>query len=659
MRAGLFILSLIGLSSGCGDCWSDERPGSCEPPDVSHYDCDIATSAAYDATSAAYDALSTYCYGCHGKGGSIEGGMNFVLEADVLTAREIVVPESPDASLLYQRLSSGSMPPPGSPAPSDAEIAAVKAWIECGAEALYEREAREFLGFDYAFGQASNDLSTLPEPERPFVRYVSLVHLYDAGVSDIMLDTYRVGLAKLVNSLSWEAEVRNPVVVDALGLVFRVDVRDYRWQADSTEPVEAWEYIVASNPYAFDHSAAYPDFAALRSGTRSRLPVVQGDWLVKAASVAPVYNFVLEIPETQAEWLAQFGVDQEANVESFNVLRAGTLSSGVSDFNRVIERHPANYGYCWVSYDFGNENDQKNICAHPLDFDEDGGEMICQLPNGLQSYYLADAVGGRLDIGPTNVVADPNRGQQGEKYEVVNGISCMNCHYDGIIVKTDDVRDCASYSADDYNSIKDELEQIYAETDALSAAMSEDQGAFLASMAQTRVPRVVENLESDLAGEFQVEGEPTFALSREFDRDLDLARVAAELGVEPADLNVYSLESLDNDELKQLLYEGGTISRSTFLDLVVELLCLIETPGEFDAATQTCTPEVVDACCGELAVGCLDGQECALVAFQPKDPNVEGEAAIELAVCVEAGRATEVNGGFCDVNDGTGDDTGI
>lgn len=640
MRTIILLLIGAGLLPGCGDCWSNARSGSCTSTE------DPAPESCTEATTEAYDVLSTYCYGCHGKGGSVEGGMNFVLESDVLEARGLVDKGNPAGSTLYQRLSGGSMPPPGNPSPTESEIAAVEKWISCGAEPLYEQEERDFLGFDYIYEAAYSDLAAQPTVDQPFLRYVTLVHLYDAGVSDLMLDTYRVGLSKLLNSLSWygsgaqddyDQRIRNPTIVDERALVFRVDLRDYTWEATSSDPVDAWEYIVASDPYAFNLSDAFPGLESLRSATGSRGPIVNGDWLVKAASAPPLYNLILDLPDTQAEFLALFGVDQAANVANFNVVRVGLLDSGVSDFNRVFERHPAFYGYCWISYDFGSQEGAQNICRNPLTFEADGGEVICQLPNGLQAYYLANAAGDRLDLGPTGIVSDPNRDRAdaGEDHEVLNGQSCMNCHYDGMIVRADEVAACAAESATDYNSIYEEIERLYS-ADAV-AWLEQDQESFLAAMDQTRVPRVVENLETDLASdEFLVEGEPIFALVREFDRDMDKARVAAELGVPAEDLNIDALDSINNEDLTQLDVPGGTISRATFQALARDLLCLLHGDNDdFDFDAGACLPEITDPTCGDLDLACLEDQRCQIESFQPVDPNNEvEEQLVELGVCV-------------------------
>ena len=59
--------------------------------------------------------------------------------------------------------------------------------------------------------------------------------------------------------------------------------------------------------------------------------------------------------------------------------------------NRMVERHRSIHGAYWKSYDFAGSVGAQNIFNHPLDFTHDGGEVIFNLPNGLQGYYLVNA----------------------------------------------------------------------------------------------------------------------------------------------------------------------------------------------------------------------------------------------------------------------------
>src|SRR5438270_690504 len=129
---------------------------------------------------------------------------------------------------------------------------------------------------------------------------------------------------------------------------------------------------------------------------------------------------------------------------------ARSATSGVSSQNRLVDRHPALYGAYWKSYDFKHNEGKGNLFRFPLGpafgdnpfpnqaFEHAGGEIIFNLPNGLQGYLLVDAKGRRIDVGPADVVADSLR--TSGTTEVANGLSCMACHDQGMRKFKDTVR---------------------------------------------------------------------------------------------------------------------------------------------------------------------------------------------------------------------------
>src|SRR5262249_24742039 len=146
------------------------------------------------------------------------------------------------------------------------------------------------------------------------------------------------------------------------------------------------------------------------------LPYVRGDWFVAAAARPPLYHDVLQLPKTDRELEAMLRVDVAQNLRQDRVARAGFNSSGVSRNNRLIERHESGAVVYWKSYDFGSNAGRQNLFAHPLGpgdclttFQHDGGEIIFNLPNGLQAYLLVAGDGRRIDKGPTAIVSDPRR----------------------------------------------------------------------------------------------------------------------------------------------------------------------------------------------------------------------------------------------------------
>src|SRR5262249_45056907 len=187
------------------------------------------------------------CHRCHGHDGANEGGFNFVLDRQRLVNRKKIVPGDAANSKLYRRLVSNDdpMPPPDEkPRPTTDEISLIKKWIDAGGpDVAPVAAARRFLAPADVVAAIEEDLRTVKERDRRFTRYFTLVHLHNAGLSSDEMQSYRHGLSKLVDSLSWGPKVVVPKSVDPEGTVFRIDLRDYQWNE------KVWDAIVSVNPY--------------------------------------------------------------------------------------------------------------------------------------------------------------------------------------------------------------------------------------------------------------------------------------------------------------------------------------------------------------------------------------------------------------------------
>ena len=71
-----------------------------------------------------------------------------------------------------------------------------------------------------------------------------------------------------------------------------------------------------------------------------------------------------------------------------------------------------------------------------MTFRHDGGEVVFNLPNGLQGYYISDDTGKRIDEAPTDIVSNPAASNPA----VRNGLSCIGCHTEGMKTFEDEVR---------------------------------------------------------------------------------------------------------------------------------------------------------------------------------------------------------------------------
>src|SRR5262245_36752751 len=413
-----------------------------------------AADESRDLADRAGAVLRQHCYRCHGQDGSLEGGMNFVLDRDKLVGRKKVVPGDALASPLYKRVAGGKMPPPGeSPRPSSTDVEVLKGWIDAGAHGAQKRPERALLADNTVYALMRDDLEQTERRGRRFVRYFSLAHLYNLGLTDDELQTYRNALAKLLNSLSWHPRVTVPKAIDPAGTILRIDLREFMWDAT------LWNRLVADYPYAVLHDTAVARSVVVNAA--ARVPVVRADWFIATASRPPLYYDLLQMPTSAAELERLVRVDVALNILQERVARAGFNGSGVSRNNRVLERHDAVHGAYWRTYDFNavEQNlterdlllpDRRNIFAYPLGpggtdntFQHAGGEVIFNLPNGLHAFLLVNADNVRIDKGPTAIVSDPRRPDRA----VEPGVSCMSCHVTGILQKSDQVRDHVARNA--------------------------------------------------------------------------------------------------------------------------------------------------------------------------------------------------------------------
>jgi hypothetical protein len=514
--------------------------------------------------------LRANCYRCHGEDGSSEGGFNFVLNLEKL-ARTVVKPKNAAGSLLYERMAAKDesvMPPEGeTPRPSPADVALVKSWIDAGAPAMTTAKPREFITNDTVVKHILADVQKATERSRRFQRYFTLTHLYNAGVSEDELQTYRNAFNKLLNSLSWNKTLVNPQALDPARTVFRVDMRDLNWSGD------VWEAIEKANPYFLAMNT--PDALACNEATTTQMPYVRIDWFVYAASKPPLYHTVLQIPGTDRELEQMLRVNVESDIEQEKAMRAAFNRSGVSQHNRLIEWHQSPYGSYWKSYDFGGSTGRQNLFEHPLGpgtdsdyFQHDGGELIFTLPNGMQGYMLVDGDGKRIDQGPTSIVSDPKQADR----TVTNGVSCMSCHYTGVIPKTDEVGPVVRANPKAFANSADIL-ALYRKPEELNEVLDEDGKRFAAALKQIGISSLSRS------------GEPVSAMALRFQEQIDLPLAAAELGLTAEEFNqrIDSAESTAR-ALGPLRVPGGSIKRDVFVTVFGQAAMELRVVG---AATAT------------------------------------------------------------------------
>lgn len=506
---------------------------------------------AADCAQTKVDALTvlqTYCAGCHKPGANPPGNFDYVTDADRLLQEGKVVAGDSASSPLFARVESGQMPPPAAASfPSDGEIEVLRQWIDQCTEvpgpAACEPDHR--IGIDGLLAAISSDISNTSEvsqENRPFIRYFTLSHLYDAGLCGDELEPYRQALSKTMNSLSQGTDIVPPKAIDADGTIFRVDLRDYEWDAG------LWSFLASQSPYAIELTRE--EALDVQGFTGEAIPILRADWLAAVATAPPLYHDLLRLPTTLVELQVQLGVNinadisQEIDNDPDDVSRAGFLDSGVSENNRLIERHEipgAANRALWMSYDFSDNAAEQNLFASPLAFQEAGSEVIFSLPNGLHGYMIVNAAGDRLDEAPDAIVSDPAEPDG----NVVNGRSCMGCHDGGINLREDELRAHVTSSLEFDDDTKQAVENLHPEHDVFAELQQNDADNYAWAVEAAGVSSGTE---------------PIGVVFEWYQKSVDLPLAAAEFGITEDELLI-RIGGLAAD-LQPLAY--GTVKRDAF-----------------------------------------------------------------------------------------------
>ncbi len=499
-----------------------------------------------------FELARKYCSRCHGEGSSQGNAQFSLIDPDSMLRLGYVIPNQPDDSPVWQRLQDREMPPPGELQPSDEERIELKEWIRLGA-GKPSRPPRPFRSELKTLISLREDLQDLKIKDRPFHRYFSLTALHNnsSQVSDFDLRYYRAALAKALNSLTWEPQLVAPRPIDNEATLLAIDLRDLGWDAKD------WDALLESYPFGlrFDR-ADDEELARVASDVLelcgSPIAHLRADWFAVTATRPPLYHRLLDLPETDKELQLQLGVDVAADIRDGRAQRAGFAESGVSISNRLVERHPTKNGYYWKSYDFKRSNGTGSLFQFPLGpvskdnlflefaFIHDGGEDIFSLPNGLQGYFLIDGLGRRIDAGPIEVVRDLK--ETSGTPIVVNGISCMHCHQQGMIGFRDSVRDGMAV----YGAARKKTLELYPAAATMEKLVAKDRAQFVRSLNQVLNPWLVTE-DGPTTENF---GEPIAIATRFYNADVDLLTAAFELGLDDSAKLVTAIEH--NPRLRRL-----------------------------------------------------------------------------------------------------------
>ncbi len=526
-----------------------------------------------------YAIFQQNCSNCHGASGAFKEEL--LIDRTALINTKSVIPGDPGNSEFYKRLlgptENGPQMPLNLPPLSPEAIETIAHWIAAGAPDWNVQNDINFITTDAILDTIRTHLESLDPFDRPSARYFTMTHLHNAGETPETLSDYQIALSKLINSLSWKFEITNPTAIDEAQTIFYIDLRRYEWNTTT----EVWPQIEQAYPYniAFDpetQAGLLEKLTQLQTETGSTVPFVHVDWFLATASLPPLYHDILDLPQTDRILETQLEVNVASNIRNapgIDVWRAGFNDSGVSRHNRVVERHTSRYGAYWKSYDFAGSAESQNIFTHPLDFTHDGGEIIFNLPNGLQAYLLVDANGNRLNDAPIDIVSNPAASDP----TVRNGLSCIGCHTQGMKKFKDSVR--AAIEQDDNPSYnKAQALRLYPEQSVLNALVANDTERFQQALEKIGGPFADDASRQRFFK--QHENEPIQRFHELFQTPLNASHAAAAVGLETEAFltQISEKQSLKNLGLQTLTGVNGTVKRDAWTSNFDDVISALNTP---------------------------------------------------------------------------------
>ena len=204
----------------------------------------------------------------------------------------------------------------------------------------------------------------------------------------------------------------------------------------------------------------------------------------------------------------------------------------------------------------------QNIIEHPLTFRHDGGEIIFNLPNGLQAYYISDASGSRIDAAPTNIVSNP-----GERDGIVrNGISCIGCHTEGMKTFKDDVRGVVMKFRE--GPAKVQALSLYVKQSEMDGYVKEDTERYRSALEAT----------GGVFGGI----EPVYRFYTAFEGPVDAAHAAAAVGLETEVFlaKIRERSSLQRLGLRTLESANGNVKRDAWTSNFADVISALNSPED-------------------------------------------------------------------------------
>ena len=305
--------------------------------------------------------------------------------------------------------------------------------------------------------------------------------------------------------------------------------------------------------------------------TRSRVPVVKAPWFVFRTPQTDLYYDLVGIRDkSQIQKVLGVNVYNGSHRLDYDyqydrAARSGTLRSNVviGNQNRLLDRLCSYFGAYWESYDVKASTGDQNLPTNPLGpntynwgwgwgwsttaprrsvptwyaslydykFNHNGGEIIFNLPNGMQGYFLVNDKDGIIPEAPLDLVIDTKGTvKRGATSPLVNAISCMVCHSDGMIKYAPDalaaIKATTEYASDAY--LRNKVDGLYKSEATIKGLLDGDKARFVSALTSALKPYM------EVKGEPMPE--PIQEVTQTFQNDVWPPEFAAAVGVSEATL---------------------------------------------------------------------------------------------------------------------------
>jgi hypothetical protein len=412
-------------------------------------------------------------------------------------------------------------------------------------------EPLPLVSVDATFEAMAADISAAPADARPFTRYLGLTYASNSGLCGPALERQRRALFEAVNAVSLGENVVLPQAIDGDGLLYRIDIRDYRWDRgidlmdDGQEEYgDGWLAIVAaSGPYAAVYRGVEAD--AVSREAQTPVPFLPGNALVHGVAAGDLYYALVGVRRDMQVHRLELGVGEHP---MFRQPEQGVTWLGFLDdafarevaVVRAVQGRPERAYWVIQEQDTG---DAESIFDAPFDSESSSPAQISfGLPNGM----LAFAIESPEWVRQTSVVSHASCRVCGEAG--VGVAACAGCHAAGPVAVRDEVRGVAESNPAIYvTQTLEDIGRYYATPAELDALLQSDHRPPRAALEQLGITAVQRDPLSRVYYQFE--------LGR-----LTARRAAGELGVS---LSAFAaaLEAL-GPELEPL--RSGTLERAAF-----------------------------------------------------------------------------------------------